>query len=156
MRSGNRTSLAMTGNTAHPRRRCPYYKTFHFAGAFGLALISAVALALTDCAPAVAWAMHVRQRWISDDVRFPWIQVDWTVAETGTGLGPHTGQGQSVPASKKPTPDVKMPSWMTRLPPWMGATTPKVGSPAWKREQLETERQERELRRAINGVCRGC
>lgn len=42
------------------------------------------------------------------------------------------------------------------MPPWMHKKTPAVGSPEWKEEQQETERQEREVRRAIEGVCRGC
>lgn len=145
----------MRETTAHAWN--PYYKTLHLADVCGLVLISAVALVLTDSQPASASTMHVPRRLISDDITLPWTQVDWrTVAEAGTGLDPRSGQGQSAPVSKKPAPDVKMPNWMTRLPPWMDTTTPKVGSPAWKREKVETERQERKIRRAINGVCRGC
>lgn len=87
----------------------------------------------------------------------------WAEAQNGSGSSKlPIGQdlGQAVPpepgVSTKPLPDVKMPEWMTRLPPWMAPRTPKVGSPAWKRERVETERQERETRRAINGVCSGC
>ncbi len=42
------------------------------------------------------------------------------------------------------------------MPSWMHEKTPAVGSPEWKQEQQETERQEREVRRAIEGICRGC
>lgn len=42
------------------------------------------------------------------------------------------------------------------MPPWMHKKTPAVGSPEWKQEQQETERQEQEVRRAIDGICRGC
>ena len=78
-----------------------------------------------------------------------------TAAEAGTGTeaGPSTVKEQS---SKKPAPDVEMPDWMTRLPPWMAPITPKIGSPAWEREEAENARQEGELRRAIEGVCRAC
>jgi len=31
-----------------------------------------------------------------------------------------------------------------------------VGSPEWEQEQQETEKQERGVRRAIEGICRGC
>lgn len=87
----------------------------------------------------------------------------WAGAANGTRpTDLQTGQnvGQVVPpepgVSTKPLRDVKMPEWMTRLPPWMAHRTPKVGSRAWKREQAETERQEKEIRQAIDGVCRGC
>ena len=42
------------------------------------------------------------------------------------------------------------------MPAWMYKKTPAVGSPEWKREQQETDKQEREVRQAIEGICRGC
>jgi hypothetical protein len=41
-------------------------------------------------------------------------------------------------------------------PSWMHKKTPAVGSPEYEQEQRETEKQEREVRRAIEGICRGC
>lgn len=84
-------------------------------------------------------------------------------------LGRQVGDGSpvwSVPAEgQRPEPqspnhvlprEVHMPAWMLRLPPWMAATTPNIGSEQWKREQAESRRQERQLRRVIEGVCRRC
>ncbi len=42
------------------------------------------------------------------------------------------------------------------MPPWMHKKTPAVGSAEWEQEQQETDRQERAVRRAIEGICRGC
>ena len=42
------------------------------------------------------------------------------------------------------------------MPEWMYKKTPAVGSPEWKREQKETDKQEREVRQAIEGICHGC
>ncbi len=42
------------------------------------------------------------------------------------------------------------------MPAWMYKKTPAVGSPEWKREQQEADKQEREVRQAIEGICRGC
>ena len=42
------------------------------------------------------------------------------------------------------------------MPKWMNKITPNVGSPEWKTEQQETERGERRLKEAIQGICRGC
>jgi hypothetical protein len=42
------------------------------------------------------------------------------------------------------------------MPRWMNKKTPAVGSPEWEQEQQETEKQERDVRRAIEGICRGC
>lgn len=68
------------------------------------------------------------------------------------------GPGQTGRATPSGTmlEGVTMPYWMVRLPSWMSPTTPNVGSPAWKREQAETALQERAIRQAITGVCRGC
>lgn len=41
-------------------------------------------------------------------------------------------------------------------PSWMYGKTPRVGSPEWKREQHVTEEQEREVKKAIEDICRGC
>jgi hypothetical protein len=41
-------------------------------------------------------------------------------------------------------------------PSWMFRKTPRVGSPEWKREQEVTEKQEQEVKQAIEGICRGC
>jgi len=35
-------------------------------------------------------------------------------------------------------------------------TTPNVGSPEWKQEQAENEHNEQQLKRMIEGICRGC
>ena len=35
-------------------------------------------------------------------------------------------------------------------------TTPNVGSPEWKKEQAEDELKEKQLKQAIQGICRGC
>jgi hypothetical protein len=35
-------------------------------------------------------------------------------------------------------------------------TTPTVGSPEWKKEQAEDEFKEKQLKQAIQGICRGC
>ena len=35
-------------------------------------------------------------------------------------------------------------------------TTPNVGSPEWKREQAENERKEEQIKKVIQGICRGC
>ena len=42
------------------------------------------------------------------------------------------------------------------MPRWMHKKTPVVGSAEWEQEQQETERQERAVRQAIEGICRGC
>ena len=42
------------------------------------------------------------------------------------------------------------------MPAWMHKKTPAVGSAEWEQEQQETDRQERAVRRAIEGICRGC
>lgn len=150
----------MRQNTAHGQKGCPRHNGLPLAGICALLVMGL--LAFPNSTPAVAaMSPHGLQGVNSADTALPSTAGNWIVAEAGTGLRPHTGQMQSVtpepgPSKKKPAPDVKMPRWMTRLPPWMGTTTPKVGSPAWKREQVETERQEREIRGVINGVCRGC
>lgn len=41
-------------------------------------------------------------------------------------------------------------------PTAMAATTPNYGSPQWEKEQRESERQERRIKEAIQGICRGC
>lgn len=38
----------------------------------------------------------------------------------------------------------------------LSTTTPVVGSPDWKREKQKTEQQEQQIKRLIEGVCRGC
>ena len=35
-------------------------------------------------------------------------------------------------------------------------TTPNVGSPEWKKEQAQNERKEENLKRIMQGICRGC
>ena len=35
-------------------------------------------------------------------------------------------------------------------------TTPNVGSPEWKKEEAQNERKEENLKRIIQGICRGC
>lgn len=42
------------------------------------------------------------------------------------------------------------------MPAWMHKKTPAVGSPEWKEEEQETQRQERAVRQAIEGICHGC
>lgn|GEM_PF-6375604 len=42
------------------------------------------------------------------------------------------------------------------MPAWMHKKTPAVGSAEWEQEQQETDRQERAVRRAIEGICHGC
>lgn len=42
------------------------------------------------------------------------------------------------------------------VPPWMSKRTPVLGSPEWKREQEETEKREREIKKEIKGICTGC
>ena len=42
------------------------------------------------------------------------------------------------------------------MPSWMHKKTPAVGSAEWEQEQQETDRQERAVRRAIEGICHGC
>jgi hypothetical protein len=38
----------------------------------------------------------------------------------------------------------------------MEPVTPGVGTPAWKREQIYSERRERELKRKIQSICANC
>ncbi len=35
-------------------------------------------------------------------------------------------------------------------------TTPDVGSPEWKREKAEDARKEKQVEKAIQGICKGC
>lgn len=75
---------------------------------------------------------------------------------TGAGASEETDSGRSAPSRESSLQSDTLPGWMTKLPPWMSKTTPNVGSAQWKREQAETERQERRIREAIEGICRGC
>ena len=41
-------------------------------------------------------------------------------------------------------------------PPALQPRTPDVGSPEWQREQLQTDRRERDLNRTLKSICSGC
>ncbi len=68
----------------------------------------------------------------------------------GRGLDRSQASQPKAGAEEAPMFDVRA------MPSWMHKKTPVVGSPEWEQEKQETEKQEREVRRAIEGVCRGC
>jgi hypothetical protein len=67
-------------------------------------------------------------------------------------------QADEAPQKRDPTKDQKndLTLGIVSVPSWMNNTTPSVNSPQWNREQDETAKEERQIQRAIDGICHGC
>jgi len=72
------------------------------------------------------------------------------VTRGGRGLDRSQASQQKAGTEDDATFDIRV------MPSWLHKKTPAVGSPEWEQEQQETEKQERGVRRAIEGICRGC
>lgn len=69
---------------------------------------------------------------------------------------PAPGEVKPVPRLPRPRPVAPAPPDATPPVAATPSQSPTVDSPQWTREQAENERKEENLKRVIQGICRGC